>query len=192
MLAPGSLDRPRRRCQRRAGPDDPRSRPGAHPGARRGGGCAARAALIEYGPHADEVFAAAALSPTAPSPSWTPAASPTSASAACAPSMPMAWSKSISSPARSPTPRRARWRALEMGDPLGESVAGFVAAARGGDRRRWCAGTGGPGAGNRAPDRGSGRRRRALPLARARYGRVGRHGLSGFSFSRLKCSKQRP
>ena len=78
------------------------------------------------------------------------------ASAACAPSMPMAWSKSISSPATSPTPRPRPLGALEMGDPLGESVAGFRRRRPGRHRRAGDAGTGGPGAGDRAPDRGGG------------------------------------
>ena len=44
LLAPRSLDRPRRRCPRGAGPDDPRSRPGAYAGAGRGDAmCAPRA-----------------------------------------------------------------------------------------------------------------------------------------------------
>ena len=46
---------------------------------------------------------------------------------------------------------------LEMGDPLGESVAAFVAAVQGGDEPLVPAGTSRPGAGNRASDRGSGR-----------------------------------
>ena len=62
--------------------------------------------------------------------------------------------------------------ALEMGDPLGESVASFVAAVRGGAAPLVLAGTGPPGAGNRASDRRSGgsrhaRRRAAPPMRRA-------------------------
>ena len=75
--------------------------------------------LIQYGPHADEVWPPSHL-PTAPWRGWTPAASPRPASAASAPSMPMAWWRSIFSPAKvvNTTPRPLA--ALEMGDPLGD------------------------------------------------------------------------
>ncbi len=45
---------------------------------------------------------------------------------------------------------------LEMGDPLGESVASFVAAVQGGAEPLVLAGAGRPGAGHRASDRGEG------------------------------------
>ena len=58
--------------------------------------------------------------------------------------------------------------ALELGDPLGEAVAGFVAAARAGTDALVTPEQARPGAGNRAVDRGSGqRRRRCRPPRRA-------------------------
>ena len=80
--------------------------------------------LIEYGPHADE-SSPCRVSLAAPSPSWKPAASPPSASGACAPFMPTG--RFPCPPAKNTTPRPlGRWsRAIP--------VIRTVAAARRGD-----------------------------------------------------------
>ena len=77
-------------------------------------------------------------SPTAPWRGWTPAASPRPASAACARSMPTAWSKSISSPAKSsnttPARRSRRWKwAIRWANPWPASSPRRATAPR-----RWC------------------------------------------------------
>ena len=109
--------------------------------------------LIEYGPHADEVFALLRFAGgTIAKLETSRVASERKRGLRAVYADGVVEIDFLSRTVRNTTPRPLG--ALELGDPLGESVAGFLAAARAGRGCAGDAGAGGPGASNRALDRG--------------------------------------